>query len=77
MNTMAQQIIQTFTDGIGGVVTAIGEAIVDAFNAVFLVQGADGVALSNVGTVIIVFAGVSLGLGLGYVALNLIKARHA
>lgn len=74
---MTQQIIQTFTDGIGGVVTAIGNAIVDSFNAVFLVQGADGVTLSNVGTVIIVFAGVSLGLGLGYVALNLIKGRHA
>ena len=74
---MTQQIIQTFTDGIGGVVTAIGNAIVDSFNAVFLVQGTDGVTLSNVGTVIIVFAGVSLGLGLGYVALNLIKGRHA
>lgn len=75
---MTQQIIQTFTDGIGGVVTAIGNAIVDSFNAVFLTTGTDGaVALSNVGTVIIVFAGVSLGLGLGYVALNLIKGRHA
>lgn len=72
----ATQIITPFTDGIGGVIQALGGAIVDGFNTMFLETSGSTTTLTSLGTFILVMEGVSLALGLGYIVLNLFRTRR-
>ena len=57
-------IIEILVSGITGVATGIGQGFSDLAEGIFLTTAGDTTTLSVFGTLIIVFAGISLALGL-------------
>lgn len=65
MNGVLQEIIGLLTDGISGIASGIGTGLSTLVQNIFLEAGTDGAyKLSLFGGVIIVFAGISLAIGL-------------
>lgn len=62
MATLVSEIISILVSGISGIATGIGSGLSTLVSSIFL--DAEGTALSNFGGLIIVFAGVSLAIGL-------------
>lgn len=62
---MGATIIETLVTAITGFVTGISGAFVSAFQHIFMVEGSDGVfsGVSDLGTFLLVFFGISLGYG--------------
>lgn len=62
---MASEIVTTIITAITSFVSGMGGAFVDAFQHLFMIEGAEGQfsGLNNMGIAILVFAGVSLGYG--------------
>lgn len=61
---IVQAIIEILVSGITGVATGIGQGFSDLAEGIFLTMVGDTTQLSVFGTLIIVFAGISLALGL-------------
>ena len=66
MSAVLQEIIQLITSGISQMATGIGTGIGNLVTEVFLKTGTDGsvTGLSTFGGVIVIFAGISLAIGL-------------
>lgn len=65
MTTIVTEIISILTSGISGIATGIGGGLTDLVQAIFVEVGAEGaMQLSTFGGLVVVFAGVSLAIGL-------------
>lgn len=65
MTALLQEIISLLVAGISGLATGIGSGLTELVQAIFLETGAEGaVTLSTFGGLIVVFAGISLAIGL-------------
>ena len=72
MKEVLAEIIDLLTSGISGIATGIGDGLGNLVESIFLKVGTDGSVegLSAFGGVIIVFAGVSLAIGLSKLVVN-------
>lgn len=73
MATVLQEIISLLVSGISGIATGIGEGLGQLVRAIFLTgegTSASPYALSVFGGVTIIFAGVSLAIGLSRLVVN-------
>lgn len=65
MSAVLSEIIAILVAGISGIATGIGEGLSTLVTSIFLTTGADGaMELSVFGGLIVVFAGISLAIGL-------------
>lgn len=66
MDTILTQIISTLTGGIKGIASGIGSGLGELAQSIFLKVSSTGTVegLSVFGTLIVVFAGISLAIGL-------------
>lgn len=72
------QIIQILVGGITGVAEGVGVGLSSLAQSIFLVSGEGGAqTLSVMGTLIVVFAGISLALGLCRWVLNFLTSLGA
>lgn len=58
------EIIEILVSGLAGIASGIGSGLNNLVTDIFLVDNSGTVELSTFGTVIVVFAGVSLAIGL-------------
>lgn len=71
------QIIGILTGGITGVAEGVGTGLSTLAQNIFLTSSGDGQTLSVMGTLIVVFAGISLALGLCRWVLNFVTSLGA
>lgn len=65
MVALVQEIISILVSGISGIATGIGSGLTDLVKAIFVdATGSSGPVLSIFGGLVVVFAGVSLAIGL-------------
>lgn len=64
MEAVLTEIIALLVGGITGIATGIGQGLSNLVTSIFLQGEGDAMALSVFGGVIVVFAGVSLAIGL-------------
>lgn len=62
--TILSEIISILVGGITGIAEGVGTGLSELASAIFLVEGAEGQTLSVMGTLIVVFAGIGLAIGL-------------
>ena len=71
MTQILTEIISILVSGISGIATGIGTGLTDLVQAIFLETGAEGaMQLSTFGGLIVVFAGISLAIGLSRWVVN-------
>ncbi len=71
MTQILTEIISILVSGITGIATGIGSGLTDLVQAIFLETGAEGaMQLSTFGGLIVVFAGISLAIGLSRWVVN-------
>lgn len=71
MTQILTEIISILVSGISGIATGIGGGLTDLVQAIFLEVGAEGATqLSTFGGLIVVFAGISLAIGLSRWVVN-------
>ena len=73
MTVVLQEIISLLVAGISGIATGIGSGLSELVQAIFLTgegTSASPYALSTFGGVIIIFAGISLAIGLSRLVVN-------
>lgn len=70
------QIIEIIVGGLTGIGEGIGGALSSMATSIFLVGG-EGTALSTFGTLVVIFAGISLAFGLTRWVLNFITSLGA
>lgn len=75
--TILTEIIQILTGGITGVASGVGEGLSTLASAIFLSGTGESQTLSVMGTLIVVFAGISLALGLCRWVLNFVTSLGA
>ena len=76
--TILTQIIEILVGGIAGVADGVGVGLSTLAEKIFLVAGEGGAqTLSVMGTLIVVFAGISLALGLCLWVLNFLTSLGA
>lgn len=71
------QIIEILTGGLTSVSSAMGTALSSMATSIFLTGSGDSQTLSTFGTLIIVFAGIALALGLFRWVLNFVTSMGA
>ena len=65
MSAILSEIISILVAGITGIATGIGEGLTALVSSIFLTVGVDGaMELTTFGGLIVVFAGISLAIGL-------------
>lgn len=78
MSTLLQEIISLLVAGITGLASGIGEGLSSLVQSIFLEAGTDGaMQLSTFGGLIVVFAGVSLAIGLSRWVVNWVTSLGA
>lgn len=78
MSGVLQEIITLLTGGITAIATGIGNGLKSLVEAIFLnPSSGDGMALSTFGALVIVFAGISLAIGLCRWVMNFITSLGA
>lgn len=78
MSEVLQEIINLLTGGITAIASGIGGGLKSLVENIFLdSSGADGTALSTFGALIIVFAGISLAIGLCRWVMNFVTSLGA
>ncbi|MBQ2422510.1 MAG: hypothetical protein II286_01005 [Clostridia bacterium] len=78
MTTIVTEIISILTSGISGIATGIGGGLTDLVQAIFIEVGAEGaMQLSVFGGLVVVFAGVSLAIGLSRWVVNWVTSLGA
>ena len=71
MSAILTEIISILVAGISGIATGIGEGLTSLVTGIFLEVGAEGaMQLSTFGGLIVVFAGISLAIGLSRWVVN-------
>ena len=71
MSTVLTEIISILTSGITGIASGIGTGLTSLVTSIFLKTGEGGATtLSTFGGIIIVFAGISLAIGLSRWVVN-------
>lgn len=75
--TILTEIIQILTGGITGVASGVGEGLSTLASAIFLSGTGEAQTLSVMGTLIVVFAGIGLALGLCRWVLNFVTSLGA
>lgn len=75
--TILTEIIKILTGGITGVASGVGEGLSTLASAIFLSGTGESQTLSVMGTLIVVFAGISLALGLCRWVLNFVTSLGA
>ena len=78
MSTLLQEIISLLVSGITGLASGIGSGLSSLVQSIFLEVGTDGaMQLSTFGGLIVVFAGVSLAIGLSRWVVNWVTSLGA
>ena len=79
MDTILTSIIELLTGGITGMASGIGSGLAELVQDIFLKVGEAGAVegLSTFGSVIIIFAGVSLAIGLSRWVVNWVTSLGA
>lgn len=78
MTAILTEIISILVGGITGIATGIGEGLASLVTSIFLQAGTNGaMELSTFGGVIIVFAGISLAIGLSRWVVNWVTSLGA
>lgn len=79
MTTVLTEIITTMVGGISGIATGIGQGLADLVGNIFLTTSESGevTGLSVFGGVIVVFAGISLAIGLSRWVVNWVTSFGA
>lgn len=72
-STLLVQIIEILVGGISSIGTAIGEGLSGIATSVFLTGTGDSQTLSVFGVLVLIFAGISLALGLARLVINWIQ----
>lgn len=72
-----QAIIEILVGGISGVATGVGQGLSTLAQSVFLQTSGDSTQLSTFGVLIVVFAGISLAIGLCRWVVNFISSLGA
>lgn len=70
MTAVLTEIIDILTAGITGIATGVGKGLGDLVQNIFLDSTGDTTKLSTFGGLIIVFAGISLAIGLSRFVVN-------
>lgn len=71
MASVLQEIITLLVAGISDLAQGIGSGLTDLVSSIFLTSGADGAQqLSVFGGVVVIFAGISLAIGLSRLIFN-------
>ena len=70
MTGVLTEIIEILTGGITGMATGIGSGLTSLVTSIFLEGSGDTMKLSVFGGVIVVFAGISLAVGLSRYVVN-------
>lgn len=70
MGAIVTEIISILVAGISGIATGIGSGLQNLVESVFLSGTGENVQLSAFGGVVVVFAGVSLAIGLSTLVVN-------
>lgn len=76
MTALLQEIIALLVSGITGIATGIGEGLSNLVQSIFVTVGTDGAVegLSTYGGLIVVFAGISLAIGLSRFVVNWVSS---
>lgn len=79
MTTILQEIIALLVAGITGLASGIGAGLTELVQAIFLKMGENGTVegLSTFGGLIVVFAGISLAVGLSKWVVNWVTSLGA
>ena len=78
MSTLLQEIISLLVSGITGLASGIGSGLSSLVQSIFLEVGTDGaMQLSVFGGLIVVFAGISLAIGLSRWVVNWVTSLGA
>ena len=77
MSTVVTEIISTLTSGISGIASGVGSGLYTLAKSIFLDQTAETTKLSTFGGLVVVFAGVSLAIGLSRWVLNWVTSLGA
>ena len=78
MSAVLTEIISLLTGGITGVVTGIGTGVSSLVSNIFISTGESGaMALSTFGGIVVVFAGISLAIGLCRWVMNFLTSLGA
>lgn len=78
MNAVLTEIVSLLTGGITGVATGIGTGVSSLVSNIFISTGDGGAqALSTFGGIVVVFAGVSLAIGLCRWVMNFLTSLGA
>ena len=77
MDAVLTEIISILTGGISGIATGIGSGLGNLVSSIFLDTTGDGTKLSVFGGLIVVFAGVSLAIGLSRWVVNWLTSLGA
>lgn len=65
-----EQIIGILVEGLTQMATGIGEGLNSFVSNIFLTTNGDTQSLSVFGTIVVVFAGIALAIGIGRLVLN-------
>lgn len=77
MSTVVTEIITTLTSGIAGIATGIGTGLSTLVKSIFLDSTAETTKLSTFGGLVVVFAGISLAVGLSRWVVNWVTSLGA
>ena len=78
MSAILTEIISLLVAGISGIASGIGTGLTELVQSIFLVEGTGGaMELSTFGGLIVVFAGVSLAIGLSRWVVNWLTSLGA
>jgi len=78
MSSILTEIVQLLTGGITGVASGIGQGVSNLVSDIFITTGAnDAKSLSVFGGIVVVFAGVSLAIGLCRWVMNFLTSLGA
>lgn len=77
MSAVVTEIITTLTSGIAGIATGIGTGLSTLVKSIFLDATGETTKLSMFGGLIVVFAGVSLAIGLSRWVVNWVTSLGA
>lgn len=77
MSAVVTEIITTLTSGISGIATGIGTGLSTLVKSIFLDSTAETTKLSTFGGLVVVFAGISLAVGLSRWVVNWVTSLGA
>lgn len=75
VTSIASGIIEALTSGLTGIVTAVPQAIVNAFTALFMTGSGENQTLSAFAIVMLVFGGIALAFGITKLIYNVVRTH--